>query len=649
MPKIVGVPIPVEIIPDESESEHEPVEESQIVSTQVTVDSSLKSESPLIKDIETITPIPVEIIPITPAPSDTKESGFGSSEIVISSIGVPDESIATASTSQSDHDRNHIVTTTITSQSANYEKSSTSVAVDEPIAVKKTVYITGESPEKITELTEIESVPPKIEILPMYPLTNDSMEGSFGSSQIVTPSPEVTISQTITTSQSDNVQSEIVTTTITSQSVNYEKSPDVAEPIMLEKTVIDEQTKGIPSTPVIIDSTKKSELPNSKLIETIIPAAVEIFTIQSTKSNTNENDIESVPPKIEILPMYPLTNDSMNGDFGSSQVATPSSEISLSQTISDNGTNQIDTTITSTESSANKNSFSVETIEEPVASTSFDYITETTTEKSSTDAPSPRDEKPTSYYEFFWNFVGGLISTTPQTSKDEPDSKNEPSQIESVTIVTSPTDDEPPKPMVGEESISSTIEIVPSDSTSNQIVTTETVVDSPKVVELITPLSKTVTITSTEPTSTGYQETTITTTESTSAGPAFLEKTISELQSEMTSSSSSSSQVYHRVYGPQDGELLGEVDTSERIISSSTIHESSVTTVSSETFSSFSEIKSSTITVTDGDNVASTAIIEDRPTESNPTIVEISSSTLNSPSEPGEFRPYTVSEPSHDY
>lgn len=514
----------------------------------------------------------------------------------------------------------------------------------------------------------VEMIPTVEESSPMPSTSaNTTSESHFGSSQVVVESvtkthstehehfDKTTIDKTTTTTVGSSQDNQIVSTQITTESVATGKAPVNYEnvviipvaPIVQEhktETVVKPAENGqFGSSQTVVDSSIPVELKKTEGIE-IIPTIEPSAPSLSKINDAHQSQI--VSPQTITSSTVTTTEHSTIGQHSTQMTSTSGTTVYQSTSTQPDISRQINNIVTSI--IANENAFGKKTID-PMPSTSTVLVTEVheiagperivTTER----MVSSQDDE---ISEAFKDFVGGLMSTTPDAQKLQPhfSAESKDGQLMDVTV----TSNDRPLSLPMDVQTSTTIEAA-KDIISNEMApssSTEVIESIPSVVEVVT----------TQPTSTGYEETKVIATKFTSDGPTFLEvsKTGFHTDTVMTSSTTElhSSQVISKsTFSYQDDQLISTSSTINDSSSEMKQESSVFTTTSSneQTFSSFTEFSSSStqhiVSSPDQDtfkSIVSSTSVDD----SGPTIVEVSSSTVETPP---TSTTYLVSEPSYEY
>lgn len=491
------------------------------------------------------------------------------------------------------------------------------------------------------------------------------------SKSVVLDKPSTSKQPEIIVSGPDNQAISSSTISVSANQTAAPKKEAAGEPIYTEvvkskpKPVEESQ---IPSSQVIAVCPSKPETPKPEVIEIIIPPTVEVV---STKTTTTTDDGKHQSVSSEMVTSSAAKVEASDSGFHSEMTSSTSKTTFTQMTSSGlNGgeESQIVSSMTAIDSSMNKNASSSEVIGQPIPSTIVitDEKSELSGEVSPNEPPQVEDLTDVDvlgnvgYYDAFKNFIGGLMSTSRQTSQTEPglEASEDGQMVTPQAESESSARNESSNAVVAESVMSSNTEAIPSHSSTveeNEFVSSQVVVSNselirtemtkPADVELIFPST---TVVSTQSTTNGNDEVTITATKYTSDGPTFLELSDSGLHSKMTSSSSevistqiTSSSVYSQT----------EVVSSEVIINSSSKEEVSKTTIADGTFSSSVEEKSSTTSngVLHSEN-ENKAIESASVTKIGPTITEVTYSRVSGgfdSNNANEIATYTVSEPSN--
>lgn len=251
--------------------------------------------------------------------------------------------------------------------------------------------------------------------------------------------------------------------------------------------------------------------------------------------------------------------------------------------------------------------------------------------------------------EAFKDFVGGLMSTTPEARKIEPIFPNQPLE---VTVVTA----EAPAFMPVDVTVATTIEAA-KDIISNEMAPSTSIQSDANAVEVIESIPSVVEVVTTQPTSTGYEETKVIATKFTSDGPTFLEVSKTGFHTDGVATSSAtelqSTQVVSKsTFSYEDDQLISATTVPSDSVLAEKMETSVIQTSSSEqTFTSFTEFSSSSSThvVSSTEQQESFRITESSSPdyEDGPTIVEVSSTSVE-PSSPPTATTYVVSEPTYE-
>lgn len=506
-------------------------------------------------------------------------------------------------------------------------------------------------------------------------------DGGFGSSQVVTESltktestehehfDKTTIdksSQFIVGSSADNQ----ITSTSAATGELTDKNEIVGIPIVpiiedhKTETVLHPVENGqFGSSQTVVDSSLNTELKKTEGIE-IIPSIEPTAPTLAKVMNDSLQSNQFISP--QAIQSSTVTRTETMGQHSTQMISSPPGQTVYQSTNANpdinSQINQIVTTII-----ANESSFGKRTIE-PIPSTSTVHVTEVheitplTTERIVTTVGpdnlvttarivSSADDE---LSEAFKDFVGGLMSTTPEAQKVHPIFNAEQNQGIPMDVTVTSTDGLAALPM--DNTVTTTIEA------AKDIISNEMAPGSTAEVEVIETIPSVVEVVTTQPTSTGYEETKVIATKFTSDGPTFLEVSRTGFHTDTTMSSSAtelhSSQVISKsTFSYEDDQLISASKVFDD--SSGSKNETSLitTTSSSEqqtftSFTSFTEMSSSTtqhiVSSPDEDTFKS---IDLRTSADNdgPTIVEIRNSTVDSTVEtPPTSTTYIVSEPSYD-
>lgn len=504
-------------------------------------------------------------------------------------------------------------------------------------------------------------------------------DGGFGSSQVVTESltktestehehfDKTTIdksSQIIFGSSADNqIASTQITTPSAATGELTVKNEIVGIPIV--PIIEDHKTETVlhpvgndqfGSSQTVVDSSLHTELKKTEGIE-IIPSIEPTAPTLAKVMNDSLQSNQFISP--QAIQSSTVTRTETMGQHSTQMISSPPGQTVYQSTNANpdinSQINQIVTTII-----ANESSFGKRTIE-PIPSTSTVHVTEVheitplTTERIVTTVGpdnivtterivSSADDE---LSEAFKDFVGGLMSTTPEAQKVHPIFNAEQNQGIPMDVTVTSTDGLASLPM--DNTVTTTIEA------AKDIISNEMAPGSTAEVEVIETIPSVVEVVTTQPTSTGYEETKVIATKFTSDGPTFLEVSRTGFHTDTIMSSSAtelhSSQVISKsTFSYEDDQLISASKVFDD--SSGSKNETSlITTTSSseqQTFTSFTEMSSSTtqhiVSSPDEDTFKS---IDLRTSADNdgPTIVEIRSSTLETPP---TSTTYIVSEPSYD-
>lgn len=485
------------------------------------------------------------------------------------------------------------------------------------------------------------------------------------SKSVILDKPSISKQPEIIVSGPDNQAISSSTTSVGANQTAAPKKEAAGEPIYTE--VVKSKPKPVEESQIAV-CPSKPETPKPEVIEITIPPTVEVV---STKTTTTTDDGKHQSVSSEMVASSAAKVEASDSGFHS-EMTSSTSKTNFTQMTSSglNGgeESQIVSSMTAIDSSMNKNASSSEVIGQPIPSTIVmtDEKSELSGEVSPNEPPQVEDltdvnvSENVGYYDAFKNFIGGLMSTSRQTSQTEPgfEASEDGQMVTPQAESESSARNESSNAVVAESVMSSNTEAIPSHSSTvekNEFVSSQVVVSNselirtemtkPADVELIFPST---TVVSTQSTTNGNDEVTITATKYTSDGPTFLELSDSGLHSKMTSSSSevistqiTSSSVYSQT----------EVVSSEVIINSSSKEEVSKTTIADGTFSSSVEAKSSTTSngVLHSEN-ENKAIESASVTKIGPTITEVTYSRVSGgfdSNNANEISTYTVSEPSN--
>lgn len=448
-----------------------------------------------------------------------------------------------------------------------------------------------------------------IELVPTIEDNSIPSTSNIGSSQVVVASKIEGTSKefenfdkTITDKDSNNPMS---VNTFGEQS----KHEIVAMPIrpIIEDQKIDAKPLGdgqIGSSQMVVESSPKTEV-------------VVIQPIQSTTIESERNGIVS-------------TQTITSGSVAAQQITSSTSTTTIYQSNStmDSQIDQIVSSIIANESVFGKK------IVEPTTSISTVQVThEVPPSETILVTESVTSTADDEISEAFKDFVGGLMSTTPDIHKIEPIFSSSANEGDAMHVTVVSTDAPASLPI----DVSTTIEAA-KDIMFNEMATVPSDRHSVEVIESIPSVVEVVT---TQPTPTGYEETKVIATKFTSDGPTFLEVSKTGFQTDVTSSTElhSTQMILKSTFSYEDDQLI----SASKVCSDSIAmqNETSVTQTSSnvETFTSFTQTASS--------QVVSSPEAKITPSEDDgPTIVEISS-TAAAPDSP-QITSYVVSEPSYE-
>lgn len=617
-----------------------PTHELQMETSQVIVDSSIKTEWKKPEGAVEIIPT-VEDSPMPPTSTITGESHFGSAQVVVESL-----------TKSEWKEHEHFDKTTVIDKNAQIIVSSSDNQI-----------VTTEITESAA--TVVSSTKNDIVGMPILPIIDDHRietvlkpveDGQIGSSQIIFDSSiqtelkksegvEIIPSFESTPFQPKiNEHNQIVTTEIieTVTVVSPAKNEIVGMPIL---PIIDDHRTGTVLKPVedgqygssqiVVDSSMNTELKKTEVFE-IIPL-VQSTPIQSKMNDSEYNQIIST----QTITSSTFTKTETTGQHSTQMTSSTSGPMVYQSTSANpNIDNQINSIVTSI--IANQNAFGKRTIE-PIPSTSTVHMTEVHEIGPERNLSSVDDE----ISEAFKDFVDGLMSTTPEARKNEPIFSNEQNQMD-VTV----TSTEAPAPMPIDVTVSTTIEAA-KDIITHEMAPSTTIQSDSNSMEVIESIPSVVEVVTTQPTATGYEETKVIATKFTSDGPTFLE--VSKLgfhtDNMMTSSTteSLSSQVISKsTFSYEDDQLI----SSSNVCNDSSVEETETsafkTSSSEQTFTSFTEFSSSSTQIVSSPDQETFKFISSPVNEDGPTIVEISSISVE-PNSPPTATTYVVSEPSYDY
>lgn len=413
----------------------------------------------------------------------------------------------------------------------------------------------------------------------------------------------------------------------------------------------------IGSSQSVVDSSSNFEISKPEVIEIIIPPTVEVVSSEK-QAKTDDGKVQTVSSQT-VTSTSGKIESSDSGFHSEMTSSTAMTTISSESGIADEES-QIVSSITSVDSSMNKDSFSSEIVGQKIPST---IIAESKSDESGEVSPDepPQVEDLTEvdnsgqigYYDAFKNFIGGLMATrtedgqtdNSQVSSDN-SAKNESSTSDIVSSLTSSNTE-----AAGVHSSISTFEqnqivssqLITNDNSDNHELIESKLTNSSDI-EIIYP---TTTVVSTQSTANGNEEVKVIATKYASDGPTFLELSDSGLHSE--SILSTSEVISTKITSTTFHSCQSEIVSSQIIVNNSSKEEISSISITGDTFTSSVDVNASTpsngLFHTDNENEQIVSV-----TKTGPIIVDVTDLKVNNEVDSkatDDISAYTVSEPSN--